>query len=80
MNVIWPIEFEANTLSLYGDMLPMLRQQKEAILRGGDRAGRIQRYREALGQTLRVLTQIGATSHPEAEANRRLHPCHDMQD
>jgi len=74
------VESEANTLRLYGDMLPMLRQQKEAILRRGDRAGRIQRYREALGQTLRVLTQIGATSHPEAEANRKPHPCHDMQD
>ena len=49
------VEFEANTLSLYGDMRPMLRQQREAILRGGDHAGGIQRYREALGQTLRVL-------------------------
>ena len=56
------VEFEANTLSFYGDMLPMLRQQKEAILRGGDRAGGIQRYRKALGQTLRVLAQIRATS------------------
>jgi hypothetical protein len=56
------VEFEANTLSLYGDMLSMLRHQKEAVLRGGDRAGGIQRYREALGQTLRVLAQIGAPS------------------
>jgi predicted nucleotidyltransferase len=56
------VEFEANTLSLYGDMLSMLRHQKEAVLRGGDRAGGIQRYREAHGQTLRVLAQIGASS------------------
>jgi len=56
------VEFEANTLGLYGDMLPMLRQQREAMLRGGDRAGGIRRYREALGQTLRVLAEIGASS------------------
>ena len=56
------VEFEANTLSLYGDMLPMLRQQREAILKGEHYAGGIQRYREALRQTLRVLAQIRATS------------------
>lgn len=56
------VEFEASTLSLYGDMLPMLRQQREAILRGGNRAHGVQRYRKALRQTLRVLAQIRAAS------------------
>ncbi len=51
------VEFEANTLSRYGDMLPMLRQQKEAILKGEGHGSGVQRYREALGQTLRVLAE-----------------------
>jgi predicted nucleotidyltransferase len=56
------VEFEANTLSRYGDMLPMLRQQKEAILKGERHGSGVQRYREALGQTLRVLAETRGPS------------------
>jgi len=56
------VEFEANTLSRYGDMLPMLRQQREAILKGEGHGSGVQRYREALGQTLRVLAETRGPS------------------
>lgn len=56
------VEFEANTLSFYGDMLPLFRQQREAILHGGHYERGVQRYRKALRQTLRVLAQIRAAS------------------
>ncbi len=56
------VEFEAKVLSLYGDYLPILRRQREEILRGeGDEAG-IQRYREALGRTERTLAAIRAAA------------------
>jgi len=61
-DIVARVEFEANTLSFYGDMLPILRQQREAILSGRNRTYGIQRYRKALRQTIRVLAQIRATS------------------
>ncbi|MGC8786279.1 MAG: type VII toxin-antitoxin system MntA family adenylyltransferase antitoxin [Anaerolineae bacterium] len=61
------VEFEANTLSLYGDMLPLLREQREAILSGGNRVHGVQRYRKALRQTLRMLAQIRATEAMKSE-------------
>ncbi len=60
------VEFEAKVLSLYGDYLPILRRQREEILRGeGDEAG-IQRYREALGRTERTLAALRAAAEKAA--------------
>jgi hypothetical protein len=44
------VEYEATILSRYGDMLPVLRAQREDILRGDDHEDRVRRYRAALGQ------------------------------
>jgi len=51
------VEFEAQTLSIYFDYLPMLRSQRREILaeKEGDREAGIQRYRKALAKTQRVL-------------------------
>ena len=54
------VEYEARVLSVYGDYLPVLRAQREDILRGGDDGRRVQRYREALGRTERTLSQINS--------------------
>lgn len=60
------VEFEAKVMSLYGDYLPILRRQREEILRGeGDEAG-IQRYREALGRTERTLAALRAAAERAA--------------
>jgi predicted nucleotidyltransferase len=59
------VEYEANVLSCYGDYLPILRQFRQDILRGGERATRVQRYREALGRTQRTLGALTATLHQE---------------
>jgi len=58
-NVETRVEYEALTLSLYGDYLPVLRGQREDILKEGDHEAGIQRYREALGETQRLLEKIG---------------------
>jgi|GEM_PF-709505 len=57
------VEFEADTLSRYLDYLPLLRTQKEDILKSkGEKDGdRIQRYRTALGKTEKMLAQIRAS-------------------
>lgn len=61
-NVAERVEFEAKVMSMYGDYLPILRRQREEILRGeGDEAG-VQRYREALGRTERTLAEIRAAA------------------
>jgi uncharacterized protein len=52
------VEYEAYVLSMYGDYLPVLRAQREDILRGDDYGPRVQRYREALRRTERTLSQI----------------------
>ncbi len=54
------VEYEALTLSLYGDFLPVLRNQREDILKEGNNETGIQRYRAALGKTERLLEQIRA--------------------
>ncbi len=54
------VEYEALTLSLYGDFLPVLRNQREDILKEGSNETGIQRYRAALGKTERLLEQIRA--------------------
>jgi predicted nucleotidyltransferase len=55
------VEYEAQVLSVYGDYLPVLRAQRDEILRGDDYGHRVQRYRAALGRTERTLGQIAAT-------------------
>jgi predicted nucleotidyltransferase len=52
------VEYEALTLSLYGDFLPVLRNQREDILKEGNNETGIQRYRTALGKTQRLLEEI----------------------
>lgn len=54
------VEYEAEVLTRYGDYLPVLRAQRQEISRGGERAARVQRYREALGRTERTLGEIRA--------------------
>jgi predicted nucleotidyltransferase len=44
------VEYEATVMSLYYDYLPILRKQREDILRGDQNGKRVQRYREALGR------------------------------
>jgi predicted nucleotidyltransferase len=52
------VEFEANTMSRYGDYLPVLRAQRKQVLGGEGYDRRVQRYREALRRTERTLSQI----------------------
>jgi predicted nucleotidyltransferase len=54
------VEYEATVLSRYGDFLPVLRAQRDDILRGDDHDRRVRRYRAALGRTERTLGQIAA--------------------
>ncbi len=54
------VEFEAKVLSLYADYLPILRRQREEILKDVGKEARVQRYREALGRTERTLAEIRA--------------------
>ena len=56
------VEFEAKVLSLYADYLPVLRRQREEILKGERNDAGIQRYREALGRTERTLAEIRAAA------------------
>jgi predicted nucleotidyltransferase len=52
------VEYEALTLSLYGDYLPILRQQRQEILEEDNNETGIQRYRAALGKTQNLLKEI----------------------
>jgi predicted nucleotidyltransferase len=54
------VEYEAQIMSRYGDYLPVLRAQRDDILRGDEHGTRVQRYREALGRTERALGEITA--------------------
>ena len=63
-DLITRVEYEANVMSLYGDYLPILRMQRQDILKGGKDERRIQRYREALGRTERTLGQITTATKP----------------
>jgi predicted nucleotidyltransferase len=60
-NVATRVEYEAQVLGRYGDYLPVLRAQRDDILRGDDYAHRVHRYRTALGRTRRTIGQIAAT-------------------
>jgi predicted nucleotidyltransferase len=52
------IEYEAKVMGLYFDYLPILRAQRDDVLRGGEYEARIHRYREAFGRTARTLVKI----------------------
>ena len=52
------VEYEAKTMSLYCDYLPVLRAHRADLLRGGEHETRVQRYREALGRTERTLSAL----------------------
>jgi predicted nucleotidyltransferase len=54
------VEYEARVLSRYGDYLPVLRAQRDDLLRGDEYVRRVHRYREAFGRTERTLGQIAA--------------------
>ena len=54
------VEYEARILGLYGDYLPVLREQRRDILQGGLDDTRIQRYRETFRRTERTLDEITA--------------------
>jgi hypothetical protein len=55
------VEFEAKIMGRYGDLLPLLRSQRQDILKGGEHAARVHRYRKTLGRTERTLEQIRAS-------------------
>ena len=52
------VDFEASTLSRYGDYLPILRRQRKEILEEPNNEAGIQRYRATLRQTQRLLKEI----------------------
>jgi predicted nucleotidyltransferase len=54
------VELEAKILSQYGDYLPVLARQRTEILEASYGTAGVQRYREALGQTERMLKQVRA--------------------
>jgi predicted nucleotidyltransferase len=54
------VEYEARIMSLYGDYLPILREQRRDILEDTGYDTRIQRYRAALRRTERTLREIRA--------------------
>ena len=56
------VEFEAEVLSRYGDLLPMLREQRRELIQGGSYESGVRRNRAALGQTERVLAEIRAAT------------------
>jgi predicted nucleotidyltransferase len=61
------VEYEAQVLNRYGDYLPVLRAQRDDILRGGEDDNRVQRYRAALRRTERTLGQIAAAQRQESD-------------
>mgnify|MGYP003382091932 CR=1 FL=1 len=58
------VEYEAYVLSRYGDYLPFLRAQRQAILEGAGNDRRVQRYRETFRRTERTLSALGPISRP----------------
>jgi hypothetical protein len=60
VNLETRVEYEALTLSMYGDFLHVLRNQREELLKEGNNETGIQRYRAALGKTERLLEEIRA--------------------
>jgi predicted nucleotidyltransferase len=60
------VEFEAGVLSRYGDLLPMLREQRRALIQGDNYESGVRRNRAALGQAERVLAEIRAAASAPA--------------
>jgi predicted nucleotidyltransferase len=60
------VEYEARIMSLYGDYLPILREQRRDILKDKGYDTRVQRYRAALGRTERTLREIRAAQGEDA--------------
>ena len=58
MSVEIRIDYETYVLGRYFDFLPVLRAQRDIMIRGENRASRVQRYREAFRRTERTLSQI----------------------
>jgi predicted nucleotidyltransferase len=65
-NVATRVEYEARIMSLYGDYLPVLREQRRDILEDKGYDTRVQRYRAALGRTERTLREIRAAQGEDA--------------
>ena len=61
------VEYEANVMSRYGDLLPLLRAQRDDILRGEDHDARVRRYRAALGRIERTLGETGAAARQASD-------------
>jgi predicted nucleotidyltransferase len=61
------VEYEATIMSRYGDLLPMLRRQRDDILQGDDYDRRVRRYRAALRRTRRTLGQVEAAQRHATE-------------
>jgi predicted nucleotidyltransferase len=61
------VEYEAQVLTRYGDYLPVLRAQRDDILRGDEYVHRVHRYREAFGRTERTLSQIAAAQGQDSD-------------
>lgn len=59
------VEYEAQVMSRYGDYLPVLRAQREQIMRGENYAARVQRYRKAFRRTERTLGTLKAFAKQE---------------
>jgi predicted nucleotidyltransferase len=58
------VEYEANILSRYSDMLPIYRQQRAELLQGANYAAGVRRHRAALDTTRRLLGKTrGAPKH-----------------
>ena len=64
------VEYEAYAMGRYYDYLPYLRAQRTEILKGGDHAARVQRYREALGRTEKTLAEIRAAQDGKSDLQR----------
>jgi predicted nucleotidyltransferase len=60
------VEYEARIMSLYGDYLPILREQRRDILEDKGHDTRVQRYQAALGRTERTLREIRAAQGEDA--------------
>lgn len=54
------VEYESRVMNQYFDYLPMLKLMRQEIMKGGEHATRVQRYRETLGRTERTPGQIRA--------------------
>lgn len=66
------VEFEAGVLSRYGDMLPVLRQQRADLIQGGTYDAGVRRHRAAFDQTERVLAEIRTATQQEEPPMKTL--------